>query len=210
MAEFVKEEYKGENKVADPNKMVGDLISRAAAINAICEDGTQLERQGQYTMTMAERKQRDADILDALPSAKPVAKDTNVPAKDCISRQAAIDALADYIHNVDRVYSTGKLTHEDCMDAAHSVLDELPSAQQWIPCSERLPEKDGEYLVTMLYFGEKTVALDWFSHYETDDEDNGKPLWVYGYDNVIAWMPLPEPWKGEQDEERKDGDGNES
>ena len=55
---------------------------------------------------------------------------------DTISRAAALDALANYIHNVDRVYSTGKLTHEDCMDAAHSVLDKLPSAQQWIPCSE--------------------------------------------------------------------------
>ena len=52
-----------------------DNISRAAAINAICEDGTQLERQGQYTMTMAERKQRDADILDALPSAQPEVKE---------------------------------------------------------------------------------------------------------------------------------------
>lgn len=49
---------------------------------------------------------------------------------DTVSRQAALDALADYIHNVDRVYSTGQLTHEDCMDAAHSVLDELPSAQR--------------------------------------------------------------------------------
>lgn len=48
---------------------------------------------------------------------------------DLISRQAALDALADYIHNVDRVYSTGKLTHDDCMDAAHSVLDALPSSQ---------------------------------------------------------------------------------
>ena len=47
---------------------------------------------------------------------------------DTISRAAAINALADYIHNVDRVYSTGKLTHEDCVDAAHSVLDKLPSA----------------------------------------------------------------------------------
>lgn len=49
----------------------GDTISRRQAIDAICEDGTQLERQGQYSMTMAERKQRDADILDALPSAHP-------------------------------------------------------------------------------------------------------------------------------------------
>ena len=30
-----------------------------------------LERQGKYTMTMAERKQKDADILDTLPPAQP-------------------------------------------------------------------------------------------------------------------------------------------
>ena len=52
---------------------------------------------------------------------------------DTVNRQAALDALADYIHNVDRVYSTGQLTHEDCMDAAHSVLDKLPSAQPDVP-----------------------------------------------------------------------------
>lgn len=52
-------------------EMVGDTISRQAAIKAICEDGTMLERQGKYTMTMAERKQKDADILDTLPPAQP-------------------------------------------------------------------------------------------------------------------------------------------
>lgn len=54
---------------------MNDTISRAAAIDAICEDGTRLERQGQYSMTMAERKQRDADIIDALPSAQPYTAD---------------------------------------------------------------------------------------------------------------------------------------
>lgn len=48
---------------------------------------------------------------------------------DLISRQAAIDALADYIHNVDKVCGTGKLSASDCRDAAHSVIDDLPSAQ---------------------------------------------------------------------------------
>ena len=50
---------------------------------------------------------------------------------DPVSRQAAIDALADYIHNVDKVYSTGKLSADDCKDAAKSVLDDLPSAQPY-------------------------------------------------------------------------------
>ena len=49
---------------------------------------------------------------------------------DLISRQAAIKALADYIHNVDKVYSTGKLSAYDCKDAAKSVLDGLPSTER--------------------------------------------------------------------------------
>ena len=48
---------------------------------------------------------------------------------DLVSRQAAIDALADYIHNVDKVYSTGHLSMSDCEDAARSVIEDLPSAQ---------------------------------------------------------------------------------
>lgn len=58
-----------------------------------------------------------------------VGKDINVPNNDTISRQAAIDALADYIHNVDKVYSTGHLSMSDCEDAARSVIEGLPSAQ---------------------------------------------------------------------------------
>ena len=53
----------------------------------------------------------------------------NVDMDELISRKAAIDALADYIHNIDRVYSTGKLSADDCREAAQSVLDDLPSAQ---------------------------------------------------------------------------------
>lgn len=48
---------------------------------------------------------------------------------EVISREAAIDALADYIHNVDKVMGTGHLNADDCKDAAASVFEELPSAQ---------------------------------------------------------------------------------
>ena len=50
---------------------VGDMISRQDAIKAICEDGTWLERQGCTEITMAERKQRDADIIEKLPPVQP-------------------------------------------------------------------------------------------------------------------------------------------
>lgn len=51
------------------------------------------------------------------------------PTVDAIDRQAAIGALADYIHNVDKVMGTGHMTAYDCKDAAASVFEELPSAQ---------------------------------------------------------------------------------
>lgn len=63
---------------------------------------------------------------------------------DLISRQAAIDALADYIHNVDRVIGTGHLSADDCKDAAISVLADLPSAQP----------KPGKWKFTKYYFWE--------------------------------------------------------
>ena len=48
-----------------------ELIRKQDAIKAICEDGTWLESQGCTEITMAERKQRDADILSDLPPIQP-------------------------------------------------------------------------------------------------------------------------------------------
>lgn len=87
---------------------------------------------------------------------------------------------------------------------------ELPNGG-WIPVSERLPEKDGKYLVTMrsfcglpqrievLHFATDLHKIDKFDFqahkcgfYGSDAE------WgYYEVDDVIAWMPLPEPYKEE-------------
>lgn len=46
--------------VEDSPSLVKDLV------NAFCEDGTWLERQGVYTLTLAEAKQRAVDIIEAV------------------------------------------------------------------------------------------------------------------------------------------------
>lgn len=93
------------------------------------------------------------------------------------------------------------------------VTGELPSAQpepRWIPCSERLPEEDGLYLVTSR---EKATAEEF--GFDLDDvevrkmrfnEDGWRipkhiPEWINGvvHTTVLAWMPLPEPYKEEQE-----------
>lgn len=94
-------------------------------------------------------------------------------------------------------------------DDAVETIEAVPSAQQWIPCSERLPEKNGRYLVTR---GLKACNSIWNRVYIVNYTDlmglKPKKIWWEGnvgksdfqkIDDVMAWMPLPEPYKGEQE-----------
>lgn len=67
----------------------------------------------------------------------------------------------------------------------------------WIPCSKRLPDKEGEYIVTDDAGGMATVTTDEFEHYT-----NGEPMWLFGQ-HITAWMPFPEPYKEEKMEKKK-------
>lgn len=56
---------------------------------------------------------------------------------------------------------------------------------KWIPCSERLPEEDGKYLVsTDGTFGIDVIDI---ARFENDE-------WFKSC-KIIAWQPLPEPYK---------------
>lgn len=60
---------------------------------------------------------------------------------------------------------------------------------EWIPVTERLPDKDGEYLVTkkFRYFGNTGIDIAcWFKNL-VEGVNNG----FYTDHKVIAWMPLP-------------------
>ena len=74
-------------------------------------------------------------------------------------------------------------------------LKKLPSAQQWIPCSERLPEENKAILLGVKY-------KDDFKMFVTARMDI--TYWQgLGRDikcQEMRWMPLPEPWKGEDDD----------
>lgn len=58
---------------------------------------------------------------------------------------------------------------------------------EWIPCSERLPEKDGKYLVTMKGWESKKLMVTTSIFANSTKEF---------YPNCIAWTPLPEPYNG--------------
>lgn len=73
--------------------------------------------------------------------------------------------------------------------------------QRWIPCSERLPEKDEEYYVTLEngcvkilgYATVQTLRYPKGFYYVTDDGI----AWRQTMNPVIAWMPLLAPYREE-------------
>lgn len=93
-------------------------------------------------------------------------------------------------------------------DAVDVAIKELEAC--WIHVSEKLPEKNGEYLVTVSSFCGEIVFkcsfatdLHKIDEYEFPEHKCGfygiDSEWgSYEIDNVIAWMPLPEAYKAER------------
>lgn len=110
---------------------------------------------------------------------------------DLIKRQDAIDCFWDEERHF-----------RDALDAVKDIRH-LPSAQQWIPVNERLPEIGVFALVTLQHFnGEIDVVIakvvkGYFSKGLEWESDDGE--WTWGIKHGIAWMPLPEAWKGSED-----------
>ena len=82
------------------------------------------------------------------------------------------------------------------------------ASSEWIPVTERLPEKDGEYLTCCSYDKWSQISILYFAKDGCDIWGGGfygeENVFYYDYDgvyvsqdNVTHWMPLPEPPKGE-------------
>ena len=68
----------------------------------------------------------------------------------------------------------------------------------WIPCSERLPEHDEKYLCTYIFHKHYDMPfVQVLDYYATDKSPHFQHTLGDSGMKVLAWMPLPEPWKGE-------------
>ena len=189
-------------------KMMDKLISQQAAFDALHRyfaDGFEEDRWWNSTHVIA--------ALKGLPSIQPtISILKNV--EDAISRQDAIKYCYDLInaenpsgehdywnYSQERINQTEVILHH--LEVMPSVQPETNCSEfpnNWIPCSERLPEIDKEVLVT-------DGKLCWVcSLFESPDIEDGLYQWEdnYGHwyelETWVAWMPLPEPYQGgEQD-----------
>lgn len=118
---------------------------------------------------------------------------------DLISRQAAIDAMTSILwHYPNECYR--KLNeYEFAKRLAELGLKSVPSAQQWIPCSERLPNHD-ECIKNNGLFNVSDGDRSYSEWYDNDKRRFGEPT-MSGFRvdyAVIAWMPLLEPCEVEK------------
>lgn len=124
-----------------------------------------------------------------------IIKEDGEPCEDCISRQ----------HFDSRVRAAGGMVEEDLTDdfkdGVLAVLDMLrtepsvkPTSQKWILTSECLPElkrdvlvflKNGRFFVCALFPGSAGQKYWWIGEEEIH----------FLFDDVVAWRPLPEPYK---------------
>ena len=128
------------------------------------------------------------------------------------------DALKEYIENCDFCDNCKKRKLNctiDCpfpdflTDDWNRVIDEQPTVQRWIPCSERMPKAGTDVLVTRSFLGCKDYRHGWNAYIPPTtyvevaaficgkwlsytDEYKAAPD---KHTDPIAWMPLPAPYR---------------
>ena len=88
------------------------------------------------------------------------------------------------------------------LEEARKIVEKYKDDTGWIPCGEKLPDRNDSYLVTICSYDE-TASINYRSvdHGNSDGSflhcGTKKPRTKRG-EYIVAWMPLPEPY-GEED-----------
>lgn len=113
---------------------------------------------------------------------------------DLIDRQKVIDA---FLNLANDIWNQGAcVSWADAFRVSAEMITDMPSAQpepQWIPVRERLPEINKPVLVWLYdeYYLSELHSIGGVLYWDFDQFD----LCGDEFNDVIAWMPLPEPYK---------------
>ena len=107
---------------------------------------------------------------------------------DLISRKDALKALDEMSYKSPHESATSVVRKKHFGEILEKFIMQQPTAQQWIPCSERLP------------YSQEDVLCDEDGHvilgFYTDEEIGWHDTHSYRI-YPTAWMPLPSPYREE-------------
>ena len=110
-----------------------------------------------------------------------------------MTKNEVIETIRTWIQTIDDEYDIEEQGRVYGLMEALELIKQIEPEQKWIPVSERLPDIHNyseNYFVTLKRGG---VNIAMFT------ECDGKHWWTY--DDVIAWMPLPQPYEPQESEE---------
>lgn len=204
MMMVTKSDLSAENSNQETQNSNGDLIYRDDALKPFCvaPDGTRIPEVDCDNLPVEFSVEFIKKHLLSIPSAE--------SRGDLMSREDAIEAIEknksdwdnDYNRPIDKCICT--LTTLPSADAktkciaqikvdteeiVRRIKEEYDITDGWIPVSERLPSEDGYYLVTWKDDDGRCTLCDYYS----------KWLGLFEQE-VVAWQPLPTPYREENEE----------
>lgn len=123
--------------------------------------------------------------------------DGYVNANNYVNRDAVLYYVKSHIHEIITESGIDKNDHTNrVLRAIVNGIKTMPPCEGnngWIPCSERLPERD----INVLAY-HRNISFD-YQYVSWIDDYSGRWCGFIGNlsDDVVAWMPLPEPYKKE-------------
>lgn len=112
--------------------------------------------------------------------------------EEALKKQLTLNEILEEIEEEQRSYEADHAwNYARGLEYAANIIRKHMN-DSWIPVKERLPERRGNYLVTVESAWARFILI---SHYNA-------PGWTeeYGGEKIIAWQSLPEPYReGKED-----------
>ena len=171
---------------------MNDLIRREDAIKVFIDWG--MKEFGFHDLN---RNERFIDALSALPSAETheILTETHGVCSDLISREAVKAEVTSFFgHSV----------------VFENRIDALPSAEAVQGWRTDKPIENGKYMVTLDAWGHRYIDIMYYGKPQMPNCEVRGMCWykadheygdvVYEDEDILAWMPLPEPYREEAEE----------
>lgn len=110
--------------------------------------------------------------------------------------------MTEYIDKTEAMRRFKPFGREIPKEQVMEVIARMESAREWIPVSKKPKDEERTYLVQLDGGGMRSCRWTNTNPFWTDltTEWHWNIFDIPQYSKVVAWMPLPEPYKGGEDE----------